>query len=264
MSTIIHPNRPLRLGVVGNPISHSMSPQLHQQFAQQLAINIQYGKICPTVKGFNRVLNDFFQSGGYGLNVTAPFKQQALEYANIVTQRADDSQSVNTLVNTKEGILGDSTDGIGFVKDLHHKQLDFSNKRAALLGAGGVARCIAQALLLDGFEVYLINRTQSKAQAMADALQHLGHIQLYTNDITVDLVVNSVSFNAEQFLSQISFDKNAVAYDLNYGAKAENFLAAAKNYTQQQFDGLGMLIEQGAEAFGLWTGKYPDTSLITL
>lgn len=264
MSTIIHPNRPLHLGVVGNPISHSMSPQLHQQFARQFGIDIQYGKICPTVKGFNRVLNDFFQSGGYGLNVTAPFKQQALEYATIVTQRAEDSHSVNTLVKTKEGILGDSTDGIGFVKDLHHKQLDFNNKRAALLGAGGVARCIAQALLLDGFEVYLINRTQSKAQAMADALQHLGHIQLYTNDITVDLVVNSVSSNAEQFLSQISFDKNAVAYDLNYGAKSESFLSAAKDYTQQQFDGLVMLIEQGAEAFGLWTGKYPDTSLITL
>ena len=200
MTQIIDPNQPLRLGVVGNPISHSMSPQLHQQFAQQFGMQIQYGKICPTVKGFNRVLNDFFQSGGYGLNVTAPFKQQALQYATIITQRAEDSQSVNTLVKTKEGILGDSTDGIGFVKDLHHQQIDFQNKRAVLLGAGGVARCIAQALLLDGFEVYLINRTQSKAQAMADALQHLGHIQLYTNDIAVDLVVNSVSFNAEQFL----------------------------------------------------------------
>lgn len=264
MSNIIDLNRPLHLGVIGNPISHSMSPQLHQQFAKQFGIKIQYAKICPTTKGFNRVLNDFFQSGGYGLNVTAPFKQQALQYATIITQRAEDSQSVNTLVKTKEGILGDSTDGIGFVKDLQHKQLDFNNKRAVLLGAGGVARCIAQALLLDGFEVYLINRTQSKAQAMADALQHLGHIQLYTNDIAVDLVVNSVSFNAEQFLSQINFDNDAVAYDLNYGAKADNFLAAAKNYTQQQFDGLGMLIEQGAEAFGLWTGKYPDTSLITL
>ncbi|ACV25581.1 shikimate dehydrogenase [Kangiella koreensis] len=264
MSSIIEPNQPLRLGVVGNPISHSMSPQLHQQFAQQFGIDIQYGKICPTAKGFNRVLNDFFQSGGYGLNVTAPFKQQALDYATIITQRAKDSQSVNTLVKTKEGILGDSTDGIGFVKDLHHKELDFQNKRAVLLGAGGVARCIAQALLLDGFEVYLINRTQSKAQAMAEALNHLGPIQLYTNDIAVDLVVNSVSFNAEQFLPQIKFDNTAVAYDLNYGAKAETFLTAAKDYTALQFDGLGMLIEQGAEAFGLWTGKYPDTSLISL
>ncbi|HEY9031510.1 MAG TPA: shikimate dehydrogenase [Kangiella sp.] len=264
MSNIIVPNHPLRLGVVGNPISHSMSPQLHQQFAQQLTINIQYGKICPTAKGFNRVLNDFFQSDGYGLNVTAPFKQQALQYATIITQRAEDSQSVNTLVKTKEGILGDSTDGIGFVKDLHHKQLDFNNKRAVLLGAGGVARCIAQALLLDGFEVYLINRTQSKAQAMANALQHLGPIQLYSDDIAVDLVVNSVSFNAEQFLPQIQFDKSSVAYDLNYGAKSKSFLSAAKDYSQQQFDGLGMLIEQGAEAFGLWTGKYPDTSNIQL
>lgn len=264
MKNIIDPNRPLRLGVVGNPISHSMSPQLHQQFAKQLGINIHYGKICPSKKGFNRVVNDFFQSGGYGLNVTAPFKQQALEYATIVTQRAEDSQSVNTLVKTKEGILGDSTDGVGFVKDLHHKQLDFNNKRAVLLGAGGVARCIAQALLLDGFEVYLINRTQSKAQAMANALQQLGPIQLYSNDIAVDLVVNSVSFNAERFLSQIKLGQNAVAYDLNYGLKSKSFLSAAKDYTQQQFDGLGMLIEQGAEAFGLWTGKYPDTSSVSL
>lgn len=264
MTQIIASNKPLRLGVVGNPISHSMSPQLHQQFAQQFGIDIFYGKICPTAKGFNRVMNDFFQSGGYGLNVTAPFKQQALQYATIITQRAEDSQSVNTLVKTKEGILGDSTDGIGFVKDLHHKQLDFQNKRAVLLGAGGVARCIAQSLLLDGFEVYLINRTQSKAKDMADALKHLGPIQLYSNDIAVDLVVNSVSFNADQFLPQINFDSNAVAYDLNYGPKAESFLVASKNYTQQQFDGLGMLIEQGAEAFGLWTGKYPDTHSIRL
>lgn len=264
MTSIIDPNSPLRLGVVGNPISHSMSPQLHQQFAQQFGMKIQYGKICPTVKGFNRVLNDFFQSGGYGLNVTAPFKQQALQYATIITQRAEDSQSVNTLVKTKEGILGDSTDGIGFVKDLHHKQIDFQNKRAVLLGAGGVARCIAQALLLDGFEVYLINRTQIKAQTMADALQHLGSIQLYNNEPAIDLVVNSVSFNAEQFLQQIQFDPKAIAYDLNYGAKAESFLTAAKDYTAQQFDGLGMLLEQGAESFGLWTGKYPDTSSIHL
>lgn len=264
MTQIIDPNKPLRFGVVGNPISHSLSPQLHQQFSKQFGIEIFYGKICPTAKGFNRVMNDFFQSGGYGLNITAPFKQQALQYATIITQRAEDSQSVNTLVKTKEGILGDSTDGIGFVKDLHHKQLDFQNKRAVLLGAGGVARCIAQALLLDGFEVYLINRTQSKAQAMADALKHLGPIQLYSNDIAVDLVVNSVSFNADQFLPQIKFDSKAVAYDLNYGTKSESFLSASKNYTQQQFNGLGMLIEQGAEAFGLWTGQYPNTHSIRL
>lgn len=264
MSSIIDPNRPLRLSVVGNPVSHSLSPQLHQQFAAQFGIDIQYSKICPTIKGFNRVVNDFFQSGGYGLNVTAPFKQLALHYATIITQRAEDSLSVNTLTKTKEGILGDSTDGIGFVKDLHHKQLNFSNKRAVLLGAGGVARCIAQALLLDGFEVFLVNRTKSKAEAIVTDLQQLGHIAVYQNESAVDLVVNSVTTQAEQFLPLLQLTSDAVAYDLNYGPKSEPFLTAAKSYTKQQFDGLGMLIEQGAESFGLWTGKYPDTSQLTL
>lgn len=261
-------NKPLRYGVVGNPISHSMSPQLHQQFAEQLGINIVYSKYCPSAKGFTRVLNDFFQSGGKGLNVTAPFKLDALNYADLITDRAKDSNSVNTLVYTPEGILGDSTDGMGFLRDLYAKQkqhsIDFQNKRAVLLGAGGVARCIAQSLLLDGFEVYLINRTQSKAKQLAKDLSHLGTIKLYSESIAVDLIVNSVSFNADKFLAQVHFADNAVTYDLNYGDKAELFLNAAKPHTKHQFHGLGMLIEQGAESFGLWTGKYPDTSSIQL
>lgn len=263
----------LRYGVVGSPISHSMSPQLHQQFAEQTGLTIAYHKYCPSKLGFKRVLNDFFQSGGKGLNVTAPFKLDALEYADLITDRAKDSNSVNTLVYTPEGILGDSTDGMGFLRDLYAKQsahkFDFANKRAVLLGAGGVARCIAQALLLDGFEVYLINRTQAKAEQLAQDLSHLGTIALYEDSIlreaiAVDLVVNSISFNADKFLTQIYFDKNAIAYDLNYGDKAGHFLDTAKPHTSQQFHGLGMLIEQGAESFGLWTGKYPDTALISL
>ncbi|GAA0207480.1 shikimate dehydrogenase [Kangiella japonica] len=261
-------NKPLRYGVVGNPISHSMSPQLHQQFAEQTGLDIVYSKYCPSTKGFNRVLNDFFQSGGKGLNITAPFKLDALEYADLITDRAKDSNSVNTLVYTPEGILGDSTDGMGFLRDLYAKQkehnIDFQNKRAVLLGAGGVARCIAQSLLLDGFEVYLINRTLSKAEQLAKDLVHLGTIKLYSVSIAVDLIVNSVSFNAEKFLSQITFADNSVAYNLNYGDKAGQFLEAAKAHTNNQFHGLGMLIEQGAESFGLWTGKYPDTSLVQL
>ncbi len=254
---------PLRYGVAGNPISHSLSPNLHLQFAEQFKLEINYGKICASSKGFNRVLNDFFESGGKGLNVTAPFKLQALDYADMITQRAEDANSVNTLVITKDGVLGDSTDGMGFLRDLYNKQLDFNNKRAVLLGAGGVARCIASALLLDGFEVYLINRTESKAQQLADDLAHLGHIKLYNQEDYIDLVVNSVSKNGEQYLSNIFFDLNAKAYDLNYGDKAETFLNHAKEFTSHQINGLGMLIEQGAESFGLWTGKHPDTSLVS-
>jgi len=261
-------SNPLRYGVVGNPISHSMSPQLHQQFAKQAGINIVYSKYCLSSKGFNRVLNDFFQSGGKGLNITAPFKLQALNYADLITERAKDSNSVNTLAYTSEGILGDSTDGMGFLRDIYTKQkdhsIDFQYKRAVLLGAGGVARCIAQALLLDGFEVYLINRTRSKAEQLAKDLSHLGTIALYCKSIAVDLIVNSISFNAENFLSQIIVSDNAVAYDLNYGDKAGKFLEAIKPHTRHQFHGLGMLIEQGAESFGLWTGKYPDTSNVFL
>ncbi len=255
---------PLRYGVVGNPISHSLSPNLHQQFAEQFKLDINYGKICASKKGFNRVLNDFFESGGKGLNVTAPFKLVALDYADMITQRAEDANNVNTLVITKDGILGDSTDGMGFLRDLYNKQLDFSNKRAVLLGAGGVARCIASALLLDGFEVYLINRTESKAEQLANDLSHLGHIKVYNQEDHIDLVVNSVSKNGEQYLKNIYFDLDAKAYDLNYGEKAEPFLTQARNFTTRQISGLGMLIEQGAESFGLWTGKHPDTSLIKL
>lgn len=254
----------LRYGVIGNPISHSLSPQLHQQFAKQFSLDISYGKICSSKKGFNRVLNAFFESGGKGLNVTAPFKLQALDYADMITQRAEDANSVNTLVITKDGILGDSTDGMGFLRDLYNKQIDFNNKRAVLLGAGGVARCIASALLLDGFEVYLINRTQSKAAQLAKDLSHLGHIKLYEKEDHIDLVVNSVSKNSQKYLKDIYFDLAAKAYDLNYGEKAENFLTHAKQFTTQQINGLGMLIEQGAESFGLWTGKYPDTGGILL
>lgn len=261
-------SKPLRYGVVGNPISHSLSPQLHQQFARQAGLNIVYSKYCPSTKGFNRVLNDFFQSGGKGLNITAPFKIDALDYADLITDRAKDSNSVNTLVYTPEGILGDSTDGMGFLRDLYAKQkehnIDFQNKRAVLLGAGGVARCIAQSLLLDGFEVYLINRTMSKAEKLANDLSHLGTIKLYSETIAVDLIVNSVSFNADKFLDQVTFADNAVSYDLNYGDKAGQFLNAAKPHTSHQYHGLGMLIAQGAESFGLWTGKYPDTSTIKL
>lgn len=252
-----------KFAVVGNPISHSLSPQLHQQFAQQFPdLSVQYHKICATQLGFKRVCNDFFDAGGKGLNITAPFKLHALEYADMITQRAEDANSVNTLVVTPQGILGDSTDGMGFLQDLYKKQIDFPQKRAVLLGAGGVSRCIASALLLDGFNVYVINRTQSKALDLVKALSHLGEIALYDGQPEIDLVVNSVSRGAESMLTSIHFHETAYAYDLNYGEKTQPFLQACQPLTTAQFHGLGMLIEQGAESFGLWTNHYPDTSLL--
>lgn len=257
-----------KLAVFGNPISHSRSPELHKNFAQQAGMVIDYQKILVPIDGFYKAANAFIKSGGSGFNITAPFKGAAFLWATTHSARATLTQAVNTIVINADGsCYGDNTDGAGFIQDLvGNKRFSVTGKRIVIHGAGGAVRGIIPALLAaNPAKIWLINRTHAKALALVNEFSHLGLIQAVaygTALAAIDLVIDGSSTACQDFngLAALQFNDDALAYDLKYATEPTAFMAWAKArgifYTT---DGFGLLIEQAAFSFELWTGFYPDT-----
>ncbi|WP_420588892.1 shikimate dehydrogenase [Bacterioplanoides sp.] len=255
--------------VMGNPIGHSKSPQIHTAFAKITDQNMLYSAILVPLDGFDTAVDDFFRRGGKGLNITVPFKEDAWRYADKFTARAQRAEAVNTLQKLEDGtVLADNTDGVGMVRDIMVNQgVTIEGKRVLILGAGGAVRGILQPLLEQKpASVTLANRTVSKAEALANDFADLG-------DITVsgfaevagqfDLIINGTSASLAGELPPVPatcITPDTVSYDMMYGAETTVFnqwaldLGAAK-----AIDGLGMLVEQAAEAFLLWRDVRPAT-----
>jgi len=253
--------------VFGNPISHSKSPIIHQCFAEQNGINLQYRAICAPLDNFANTAFDFFAGGGLGANVTVPFKLEAFNLADVVTERAKLAGAVNTLHKLSDGkILGDNTDGIGLVRDLTSNfGINLTNKRILILGAGGATRGIIAPILDCKPKLLAIsNRTQSKAIELTNYFADLGNIVIYTDDLPeFDVIINATSSSlTEQILdlSTIKFYEQTLAYDLAYASRPTLFMQTVQkigiNYVQ---DGFGMLIEQAAASFYLWHKIMPNT-----
>jgi shikimate dehydrogenase len=253
--------------VFGNPISHSLSPFIHQEFAKQTNQEIDYLKIEVPPDQFTEHVQAFKKAHGKGLNITAPFKQQAFELATIHTDRAKQARAVNTIKFLSNGeILGDNTDGIGFIRDLlEHHHVYLKDQKILLLGAGGAARGILSYLLEQQPQLLTIaNRTLQKAIELADEFHSFGNItstsfEALTNGF--DLLINATS----TWLSQVQFSLASIissslfCYDLKYG-KETQFLNWAKAHGSiKMADGIGMLVEQAAESFFLWRGVRPQT-----
>lgn len=257
--------------VIGNPIQHSQSPFIHAAFAQQTGQALTYTRVLSPFDGFAATVAEFVRQGGKGCNITVPFKLEAVAAAARVSERAALAGAANVLDLRPEGWVADNTDGIGLVRDIAHTGTALASSRVLLIGAGGAA---AGALgpLIEGRprEVVVSNRTPAKAQALAErhaalAAQHGVALQacgLQEPEGAFDIVLNSSASSlqgAEIPAPASVLRPGTLAIDLMYGPAAEPFLAWARAHGAQAHDGLGMLVEQAAEAFFIWRGVRPQT-----
>jgi len=263
-----------RYAVFGHPVAHSLSPQIHAEFARQSGIELSYVAIDATLEAFPDALARFAENGGAGANVTLPLKEAACALATSISARAQRAGAVNTLIRKGDGWHGDNTDGAGLVRNLSGRYgLDLRGRRTLLLGAGGAARGVAPALLDAGISgLVIVNRTAARAEALADTLGDPDRI--HSRDFAAlpelgdfNLVINATSAARAcgplPPLAHTLIASHGVAVDLNYGEAAVPFLGWARaNDARIAVDGLGMLVEQAAESFHLWHGVYPETNAI--
>ncbi len=260
---------PDRYAVIGNPIAHSKSPQIHAAFSEQTGELLVYTAELVEPGGVENFVKHFATNNGKGLNVTVPFKQDAFEIATELSPRAQRAGAVNTLKLQDDVISGDTTDGVGLLNDLtKNHQLELKNKRILIVGAGGAVRGVLEPLLLSQPQQLVIaNRTFSKAQQLAQDFASFGTISASSFEALAgqqfDLVINGTSASLAGELPPLPerlFATQACAYDMMYGAEPTAFLKWAQQQGAEDcYDGLGMLVEQAAESFYIWRKKRPET-----
>ncbi|MCM5704351.1 shikimate dehydrogenase [Larsenimonas salina] len=252
--------------VFGHPISHSRSPALHAAFAAQTDQALHYEARDPG-EAFESAWHAFVEEGGLGANVTVPFKERAYRLADRLTERASRAGAVNTLmVNAQGQALGDTTDGVGLLRDLVRLQARLEGGRILVLGAGGAVRGVLEPLLETApATVMVANRTASKASALAEAFKDLGPVEGgHFDDATghFDVIINGTSAslgNELPALPNVTLDETTLAYDMMYAARPTVFMTWAEALGARTSDGLGMLVEQAAASFELWRGAVPET-----
>lgn len=259
-----------RYAVIGHPVDHSRSPDIHRLFAAQCGQRMEYTRLPAPVDGFARVAGAFFEAGGAGLNVTLPFKQAAAELADTLTERAHRAGAVNTLMAGPEGLVGDNTDGAGLVADLTGRLgIEITGRHVLILGAGGAVRGVVPSLFAAGAgRITLANRSLDKAEAIATSCAGMGTITACRLDAAppdAELVVNAISAgltdNAMPTLDAAVLRRAAAVYDMIYADTPTPFLRWARTHgVRTGCDGFGMLVEQAAESFALWRGIRPDTA----
>jgi shikimate dehydrogenase len=258
-----------RYVVIGNPVSHSLSPAIQARFAQQTGDAIEYGTLLVPAGRFTIHARDFFAGGGKGANVTLPFKVNAYHWADERTERAQVAGSANFLAPRAGAIVADNTDGVGLVNDLANN-LGFAIKGRSILliGAGGAARGVIAPLLANRPARFAIaNRTVERARKLAAHFAARGNLEAVALDAipvdSFDLILNATSASTQGEslqLPQRLFDSATLAYDMAYGPAGRPFLERARASGVKVSDGLGMLVEQAAESFFLWRGKRPATA----
>lgn len=262
-----------KLAVFGNPIAHSKSPIIHQAFGSQLGIPVEYSAILSTQQTFEQDVRKFFSDGADGCNITVPFKQAACLMSDKLTERAEQAGAVNTFYMQDGHLVGDNTDGFGFLMDLKHNYVSLTGKHILLIGAGGAARGVVWPILKEKpASLTIANRTRENAQCLADLFRNkTNEIPIYAKGLTLsgiqhnfDIAINSTAASMTGNVPEIESDKLnnlEVAYDMYYSEKKTSFNTwmEEKFSTPKTIDGRGMLIEQAAESFNVWTGKRPDT-----
>ena len=260
--------------VAGNPISHSKSPAIHQRFAEQSKQAMHYGRLQPAIGEFAKAAKSFFAAGGRGMNVTVPFKLDAQALADDLTPRAKLAGAVNTLWIQEGKIYGDNTDGAGLVRDLLAQGIQIRGARILLLGAGGAARGVMGPLLeQEPAQLIVANRSSAKADELVGLFHEVAqnhHVQLESRTLleledpiktplAFDLVINAtaagLSDESPMTVNAVSnvFVPSSFAYDMVYG-KTTAFMQQALHRGARVSDGLGMLVEQAADAFLIWRG----------
>lgn len=258
--------------VVGNPIAHSKSPDIHREFARLTQQEMSYERFLGDLENFEVQVRDFFAQGGKGFNVTVPFKERAYALCDVLSNRAKVAGAVNTLLQNQNGdIYGDNTDGVGMVRDITvNNSQSMEGKRILVLGAGGAVRGILEPVLAQRpLELVIANRTVSKAQTLIDIFNAedfpgTSRSAMGFADVVgeFDIIINGTSASLSGDLPPIPetvIGENTWCYDMMYAKEPTVFLNWALGLGAQGCDGLGMLVEQAAEAFTLWRNKRPDT-----
>ncbi len=272
-----------KYAVIGNPIAHSKSPEIHTMFAEQFkdqpAGDMVYrDRILAPLDGFVATVERLREEGYKGCNVTLPFKLQASNLTPFCKRRAQDANAANTLTFEGSKIIADNTDGIGLVRDIEQNLgVSLQGKRVLLMGAGGAARGVQMPLASAKIQRLVIaNRTFEKAKEMEDEVLMYGHKHygnLFSVEIVAknysdlcdeqfDVVINATSSGLSDELPSLPptiFAPGALAYDMMYGRETP-FMKFAREHGARSEDGLGMLVEQAAEAFFIWRGVRPDTA----
>ena len=256
--------------VMGNPITHSKSPRIHSLFAAQTGEAVNYTAIQVDPGGFEQAVAHFIATGGKGLNVTVPFKQEAWQLVDRRSNRAERAGAVNTIKIEADELFGDNTDGIGLVNDLlRNNAVSLKGRRVLLMGAGGAARGVLAPLLeQQPAQLVIANRTESRARDLALAFSDLGDVEGCGYDATLDgrqfdVLINATAASLKGELPPLAdglVADGGACYDMMYGAQPTTFM----NWARQQgaakvLDGLGMLVEQAAGSFNVWRGVHPNT-----
>lgn len=269
---------PDQYAVIGNPVAHSLSPQIHRAFADAHNQVMEYGKVLAPHDKFEQTVQRFIDEGGQGVNVTVPFKERAAAMASVLSDRARAAGAANTLTVRDDGIHADNTDGTGLVRDLSVRhRLDLAGSTVILLGAGGAARGVILPLMQGGVRrLTIVNRTHHKAEELAArfadaaanencALRALAPEALAneTGAMRGAYWINATSAGlggGASPVTSLQLRGAGFVYDMMYGARPTAFLDAAREAgCAHTADGLGMLVEQAADAFAIWRGMRPAT-----
>ena len=257
--------------VIGHPVAHSLSPRIHARFAQQTGQRLDYLAIEAPLDGFAALARARLSADLAGANVTVPFKAEACALADRVEPRAARAGAVNTLRREADGSLtGFNTDGPGLVRDLTvNLDCDLRGLKVVLVGAGGAAAGVVEMLCEAGVaQLYIANRTAARARALAARFLSSGPVRACELDAVpvADLIVNATAASlagAVPALPERAVCARTLAYDMMYAASATPFMDWAHTRGARRCaDGLGMLVEQAAEAFLLWRGVRPDTTSV--
>ncbi len=264
-----------KYAVFGNPIKHSKSPVIHREFARQCEQDMQYRAVRVELDAFETAARNFFDAGGCGLNITVPFKQQAYEFAERLTDRAMRAGAVNTLSRSGDGVIeGDNTDGIGLVRDMvANLGWAVQGLRVLILGAGGAVRGVLEPLLRERpRELLVVNRTAERAQQLVEEFSDIGSLEgggyELIEDRQFELIINATSAGLSGEMPELPstvLTERSCCYDMVYGPEPTPFMRwAAHHAAWAVSDGLGMLVEQAAQSFFIWRGVRPETrSVIT-
>ncbi|MDE2423311.1 MAG: shikimate dehydrogenase [Betaproteobacteria bacterium] len=263
--------------VIGWPITHSRSPFIHRYFASQTHQSLEYERIACEPDQFESTVNDFFYTGGKGLNVTLPFKERAYRMAQHITERVRLAQAANTLWLENGLIHADNTDGLGLLADYQYLNIPITGQSVLVFGAGGAVKGVLAPLLeKKPRELFIANRTESRARELIDSFKQIAQInQVEMNAGSVnhhrllkpfDIVINATSASIKgETLSfpNTVFAKESYVYDMSYGRELTPFLQQARQLqVTNYYDGLGMLIEQAAESFRIWRHCRPTTKAL--
>ena len=262
--------------VMGNPIKHSKSPQIHSLFAAQTNQSINYTAIQVDTGGFKQAVGNFAAHKGKGLNITVPFKEEAWALVSERSERAERAGAINTIKLIDNKLVGDNTDGVGLVNDLkNNHKIELAGKRILLMGAGGAARGVLAPLLNEKPQnITIVNRTQSKAKDLAAHFNDMGSIvgcgyddldNNTSSEKQFDIIINATAASLHGELPPLPNQlvaNNGCCYDMMYGKTTLFMQWAEEQNVKTIADGLGMLVEQAAESFYVWRGVRPETKAV--